>query len=199
MGTPWRSHQFHAAYYGNLGDNTLPDQVAGMKELAAKYPWIDLDRAGIYGHSGGGFATADAMFSYPDFFKVGISEAGNHDNRVYEDDWASGGRGCSSTNADGTTNYDSSANQLKAKNLKGHLLLAHGTMDTNVPPYNTLLVVNALIAANKDFDLILLPNRNHGFGNEPYMVRRRWDYFVRYLMGATPPHEYKLTPPKQPN
>src|SRR5438309_794837 len=88
MGTPWRSKKFHEAYYGNMGDNTLPDQVAGMKALAAKYPWIDIDRAGIYGHSGGGYATADAMFRYPDFFKVGISEAGKHDNRVYEDDWA---------------------------------------------------------------------------------------------------------------
>ncbi|MDE3154516.1 MAG: DPP IV N-terminal domain-containing protein [Acidobacteriota bacterium] len=198
MGTPWRSHAFHAAYYGDMGDNTLPDQVAGMKELAAKDPWIDLDKAGIYGHSGGGFATADAMFTYPDFFKVGISEAGNHDNRVYEDDWGERWQGLLVTNPDGTTNYDSQANQLKAKNLKGHLLLAHGTMDTNVPPNNTLLVVNALIAANKDFDLIMLPNRNHGFGNEPYMVRRRWDYFVRYLMGATPPFEYQLTPPKEP-
>jgi hypothetical protein len=88
MGTPWRSKRFHAAYYGNMGDNTLPDQVAGMKELASRYPWIDIDRAGIYGHSGGGFATASAMFRYPDFFKVGVSQAGNHDNRVYEDDWA---------------------------------------------------------------------------------------------------------------
>src|SRR6185436_13547297 len=88
MGTPWRSKRFHAAYYGNMGDNTLTDQVAAMKELAARYPWIDLERAGIYGHSGGGYAAADAMFRYPDFFKVGISEAGNHDNRVYEDDWA---------------------------------------------------------------------------------------------------------------
>ena len=88
MGTPWRSKAFHEAYYGDMGDNTIPDQVAGMKELAAKYPWIDIDRAGIYGHSGGGYATASAMFHYPDFFKVGISESGNHDNRDYEDDWA---------------------------------------------------------------------------------------------------------------
>ena len=87
MGTPWRSKKFHEAYYGDMGDNTLPDQVAGMKQLAAKYPWIDIDRVGIYGHSGGGYATADAMFRYPDFFKVGISESGNHDNREYEDDW----------------------------------------------------------------------------------------------------------------
>ena len=195
MGTPWRSKKFHEAYFGNLGDNTLPDQVGAMKQLAEKYSWIDLDRAGIYGHSGGGFATADAMFRYPDFFKVGISEAGNHDNREYEDDWAEKWQGLLQKNADGSTNYDNQANQLVAKNLKGHLLLAHGTMDNNVPPYNTLLVVNELIKANKDFDLLLLPNRNHGFGNEPYMVRRRWDYFVRYLLGAEPPQGYELKTP----
>ena len=160
MGTPWRSKKFHEAYYGNMGDNTLPDQVAGMKELAQRYPWIDIDRAGIYGHSGGGYATADAMFRYPDFFKVGISEAGNHDNREYEDDWAEKWQGLLKTNADGTTNYDNQANQTFAKNLKGQLLLAHGTMDNNVPPYNTLLVVNELIKANKDFDLLMLPNRD---------------------------------------
>jgi dipeptidyl aminopeptidase/acylaminoacyl peptidase len=197
MGTPWRSKKFHEAYYGDMGDNTLPDQVAGMKQLAQRYPWIDIDRAGIYGHSGGGYATADAMFRYPDFFKVGISEAGNHDNREYEDDWGEKWQGLLTKKADGTTNYDSQANQNFAKNLKGHLLLAHGTMDNNVPPYNTLLVVNELIKANKDFDLLLLPNRNHGFGNEPYMIRRRWDYFVRYLLGAEPPQGYELRAPQQ--
>ena len=195
MGTPWRSKKFHEAYFGNLGDNTLPDQVAGMKQLAARFPWIDIDRAGIYGHSGGGYAAAGAMFHYPDFFKVGISEAGNHDNREYEDDWAEKWQGLLQTNSDGTTSYDNQANQLAARNLKGHLLLAHGTMDSNVPPYNTLLVVDELIKANKDFDLLLLPNRNHGFGNEAYMVRRRWDYFVRYLLGAEPPAGYELKPP----
>ncbi len=195
MGTPWRSKKFHEAYYGNMGDNTLADQVAGMQELAQRYPWIDIDRAGIYGHSGGGYATADAMFRYPDFFKVGISEAGNHDNRSYEDDWAEKWQGLLRRNPDGTTNYDNQANQLVAKNLKGKLLLAHGTMDSNVPPYNTLLVVDELIKANKDFDLLMLPNRGHGFGNEPYMVRRRWDYFVRYLLGAEPPHEYQMHAP----
>jgi dipeptidyl-peptidase 4 len=197
MGTPWRSKKFHEAYYGDMGDNTLPDQVAGMKELARRYSWIDIDRAGIYGHSGGGYATAGAMFRYPDFFKVGISEAGNHDNREYEDDWGEKWQGLLQKKPDGTDNYDSQANQNFAKNLKGHLLLAHGTMDNNVPPYNTLLVVNELIKANKDFDLLLLPNRNHGFGNEPYMVRRRWDYFVRYLLGAEPPQGYELKPPNE--
>jgi dipeptidyl-peptidase-4 len=192
MGTPWRSKSFHDAYFGRMGDNTLPDQVAAMRELARRYSFIDIDRAGIYGHSGGGFAAADAMFRYPDFFKVGISEAGNHDQREYEDDWGERYQGLLIKTADGGDNYAAEANQLLAKNLKGKLLLAHGTMDDNVPPYNTLLVVNALIAANKDFDLLLLPNRVHGFGNEPYMVRRRWDYFVKYLLGVEPPHEYEI-------
>jgi dipeptidyl aminopeptidase/acylaminoacyl peptidase len=196
LGNPLRSKKFHDFYYGNMGDNTLPDQIAGMKQLAAKYPWIDIDRAGVWGHSGGGYATADAMFRYPDFFKVGISESGNHDNREYEDDWGERYQGLVSKNPDGTTNYDDQANQSLAKNLKGHLLLAHGTMDDNVPPYNTLLVVDALIKANKDFDLLLLPNQHHGYGAESYyMMRRRWDYFVRYLLGAEPPHEYELHPP----
>ena len=192
MGTPMRSKSFHAAYYGNMGDNGLPDQVAGMKQLGERFAWIDLDRAGIYGHSGGGFAAAAAMFRYPDFFKVGVSEAGNHDNRLYEDDWAEKWQGLLVKNPDGTTNYDNQANQLVAKNLKGKLLLAHGTMDTNVPPLNTEVVVDALIKANKDFDLLMLPNRGHGFGAEPYMVRRRWDYFVKYLLGAEPPSGYQL-------
>jgi dipeptidyl-peptidase 4 len=192
MGTPWRSKSFHDAYYGHMGDNTLPDQVAGMKELAGRYPWIDINRAGIYGHSGGGFAAADAMFRYPDFFKVGISEAGNHDQREYEDDWGERYQGLLARTSDASDNYAPEANQVLAKNLKGKLLLAHGTMDDNVPPYNTLLVVNELMKANKDFDFILLPNRAHGFGNEPYMVRRRWDYFVKNLLGAEPPKEYQI-------
>jgi dipeptidyl-peptidase-4 len=192
MGTPWRSKSFHDAYYGRMGDNTLPDQVAGMKELARRYRWIDINRAGIYGHSGGGFAAADAMFRYPDFFKVGISEAGNHDNRVYEDDWGERYQGLLVRGPNGSDNYAAEANQPLATNLKGKLLLAHGTMDDNVPQNNTLLVVDALIAANKDFDLLLLPNRRHGFGNEAYMVRRRWDYFVKNLLGVEPPKEYRI-------
>jgi dipeptidyl aminopeptidase/acylaminoacyl peptidase len=187
MGTPGRSKKFHDFYYGNMGDNTLPDQVAGIKELARRYSWIDIDRVGIWGHSGGGYATADAMFRYPDFFKVGISEAGNHDNRDYEDDWAEKWQGLLDGN-----NYDNQANQLVAKNLKGKLLLVHGTTDSNVPPYNTLLVVDALVKANKDFDLLMLPNRSHGFANEGYMIRKRWDYFVRNLLGGEPPKEYEL-------
>ena len=191
MGTPWRSKKFHEAYYGDMGDNTLPDQIAGMKELAATLSMDRHHRVGIYGHSGGGYAAAAAMFRYPDFFKVGIAESGNHDNRVYEDDWAEKWTGLLEHRGDGFTNYDSQANQNFAKNLKGKLLLAHGTMDNNVPPNNTLLVVDALIKANKDFDLLMIPNAAHGYGNAAnYMTRRRWDYFVRNLLGVEPPREY---------
>ena len=193
MGTPWRSKAFHEFYFGNLGDNTIPDQMAGMKDLAAKNPWIDLDKVGIYGHSGGGNATGAAMFHYPDFFKVGIAESGNHDQRDYEDDWAEKWAGLEVKNADGTSNYDSQANQNFVQNLKGKLLLAHGTMDNNVPLNNTLLVVEALIKANKDFDLLIIPNVPHGYGYATqYMTRRRWDYFVKNLAGNIPPNEYEM-------
>jgi dipeptidyl-peptidase 4 len=193
MGTPWRGKKFHDAYYGNMGDNGLPDQVAGMKELARRYPWIDINRAGIYGHSAGGDATSGAMFHYPDFFKAGIAESGNHDQRLDEDDWGEKWQGPYVVNSDGTTSYSAQANQNYAKDLKGHLLLAHGTMDTNVPPEETMLVADALIKANKDFDLLMLPNMGHGYGADSnYMMRRRWDYFVRYLLGAEPPHEYLI-------
>ena len=193
MGTPLRSRSFHDAYYGRMGDNTLPDQVAGMKELATRYRFIDIDQAGMWGHSGGGFATAAAMFRYPDFFKVGIAESGNHDNRVYEDDWGERYHGLLVRDANGKDNYEAEANQSLAKNLKGKLLLAHGTLDDNVPPDNTMLVVDALIKANKDFDLLMLPNLPHGYGPASnYMMRRRWDYFVTHLMGAAPPRDYVI-------
>jgi dipeptidyl aminopeptidase/acylaminoacyl peptidase len=200
MGTPGRSKSFHDAYYGAMGrDNTLPDQVAGMKELAGRYPWIDIDRAAMWGHSGGGFIAADAMFRYPDFFKVGISESGNHDQRVYEDDWGERYQGLLVRDGKGSDNYEAEANQSVAKNLKGKLLLAHGLIDDNVPPYNTLLVVDALVKANKDFDLILFPHQAHGFGTDgPYMMRRRWDYFVKHLLGVDPPKEYKMQPAPAP-
>jgi dipeptidyl aminopeptidase/acylaminoacyl peptidase len=190
---PLRSKKFHDMCYGNMADNTLADQITGIKQLAAKYPYIDLERVGIWGHSGGGFATAAAMFRHPEFFKVGISESGNHDHRNYEDDWGERYIGLLTKDASGKSNYEDQANQNYAKDLKGKLLLVHGTMDDNVPPSNTLLVVDALIKANKDFDLIMIPNARHGYGSASmYMMRRRWDYFVKNLLGAEPPKEYQL-------
>ncbi|WP_159466703.1 DPP IV N-terminal domain-containing protein [Dyadobacter sp. 3J3] len=190
---PLRSKSFHDMNYGQMAENTLPDQVSGIKQLAAKYNWIDTTRVGMHGHSGGGFATACAMFTYPDFFKVGISESGNQDNRNYEDDWGERYIGLLKKDGKGISNYEAQANQIYAKNLKGKLMLAHGMMDDNVPPYNTLLVIEALEKANKDYDLIIFPNSRHGYANfGPYMMRRRWDYFVRHLLGAEPPKEYQL-------
>lgn len=206
---PERSKTFHDLCYGNMADNTIEDQIAGIKELAASHSYMDLSRVGIWGHSGGGFATAAAMFRYPDFFKVGISESGNHDNRSYEDDWGEryiglmvGPDGKHTSVVDDSkqkSNYTDQANQNFAKNLKGKLLLAHGNMDDNVPPYNTWLVVDALHKANKDYDLIIFPNARHSFGEfNYYMMRRRWDYFVKHLLGVEPPKEFKLNPKPDP-
>ena len=191
---PDRSKSFHDACYGNMADNTLKDQIAGIKQLAAKYGYLDLDRVGVWGHSGGGFATASAMFNYPEFYKVGISESGNHDSRNYEDDWAERYVGLLTVDEEGKSNYDDQANALLAENLQGKLMLAHGGLDDNVPPYNTYLVVDALIKANKDFDLVIFPNARHGYGQDSsYMMRKRWDYFVTHLMGATPPKEFDFS------
>jgi dipeptidyl aminopeptidase/acylaminoacyl peptidase len=185
---PLRSKSFHDMSYGNMAENTLPDQISGIKQLADKYGYIDTTRVGVWGHSGGGFATAAAMFRYPDFFKVGIAESGNHDNRNYEDDWGERYDGLVAN-----SNYEAQANETWAKNLKGKLLLAHGLMDNNVPPENTMLVVDALERANKDYDLIVFPNSQHGYGPfSAYMMRRRWDYFVKNLLGGTPPKEFEL-------
>lgn len=190
LGTPGRSKSFHEFYYGNMGDSGIPDQVSAIQQLAKKYSWIDDSKVGIWGHSGGGFASTRAILLYPDFYSVAVSQAGNHDNRNYADEWGEKWHGMLVNNEDGTTNYDSQANQLIAKNLKGKLLIAHGTTDTNVPPYNTLVVVEALIKANKDFDMIMLPNHGHGFARGQFMMRKRWDYFVEHLMGEKPPKEF---------
>lgn len=205
MGSPGRSKSFHDAYYGNMGDNGLPDQMAMITQLAAQNSWMDLDKVGIWGHSGGGFASTDGILRYPEFYKVAVSGAGNHDNRNYEDDWGEKWQGLlvkeeiKSTGTEGVsidlevpetaeiTNYDNQANQLLAGNLQGKLLIAHGMMDGNVHPSNTMLVVDALIKADKDFDMVVFPNSRHGFGNSRYFLKRRWDYFVTHLKGETPP------------
>lgn len=197
---PDRSKSFHDVCYGNMADNTLEDQIAGIKQLAAKHTFMDLTRVGVWGHSGGGFATAMAMFKFPEFYKVGIAESGNHDSRNYEDDWAERYIGLLAKTADGKSdNYDAQSTHVFAKNLKGKLLLAHGLMDDNVPPYHTWLVVDALTKANKDYDLIIFPNARHGYGaSSYYMMRRRWDYFVKNLLGANPPKDYELKPKTDP-
>ena len=136
------------------------------------------------------------MFKFTDFFDVGIAESGNHDNRVYEDDWGERYQGLLEKN--GTSdNYSAESNATYAKNLKGKLMLVHGQMDDNVPAENTQLVVDALVKAGKDFDLIMLPHARHGYGvDNNYVMRRRWDYFVKNLQGAEPPKEYQIGKPQ---
>ncbi|MGH7504015.1 MAG: prolyl oligopeptidase family serine peptidase, partial [Longimicrobiales bacterium] len=197
MGTPLRSKAFHDSYYGNFGDNGLPDHMTAIKQLAAMHPFIDIERVGIYGHSGGGFASTDAILRYPDFFDVAVSGAGNHDNRSYNIYWAEKYQGLlerdTLTKRD---NFYGSANKTMASNLRGKLLLMHGDMDDNVHPANTIQLVDELIKANRDFDLIIAPDRAHGL-NEPYFIRRRWDYFVRHLLGVEPPPQYEITRPER--
>lgn len=194
LGTPGRSKAFHDAYYGNMTDNGIPDQIAAIKQLAARHPQIDLDRVGIFGHSGGGFSSTDAMLSYPEFFKVAVSSAGNHDNRSYDYTWGEKYQGLLRKLSDSTDSFDSQSNWRKARNLKGKLMIVYGTLDDNVNPVASELVVNELIKANKDFDMFVMPNRNHGFANEPYMIRRTWDYFVKNLLGVDPPAGYEIRP-----
>ncbi len=200
--TPGRSKSFHDTCYGDLSDNGLPDQITTIEQLADRHSWMDLDRVGIWGHSGGGFASTRAILEYPDFYKVAVSGAGNHDNRNYEDDWGEKWHGLlrEKDNVDEDElglyeqgdNYDKQANQLLAENLEGKLLIAHGMMDDNVPPTNTLLVVDALIKADKDFDLMVFPNAGHGFGNSRYFMNMRWDYFVKHLLDTEPPSEFNF-------
>ena len=204
MGTPGRSKSFHDAYYGNMGDNGLPDNIKAIKDLSKIYKGMDTERVGIWGHSGGGFASTRAILEYPEFYDVAVSSSGNHDNRNYEADWGEKWQGLleytdeniddGDTNYDfKQTNYDNQANQLLAKNLKGKLMLAHGNLDDNVPPYSTLLVVDALIKENKDFDLIIFPNKRHGYGDmNNYFTRKKWDYFVKHLKGIEPPKEFEM-------
>jgi dipeptidyl aminopeptidase/acylaminoacyl peptidase len=195
MGTPGRSKAFHDSYYGNMGDNGIPDHIATIKQLAARYPEMDVERVGIFGHSGGGFSSTDAILSFPEFFKVAVSSAGNHDQRSYDFTWGEKYQGLMKKLGDSTDSFDSQSNWRKAKNLRGKLMLAYGTLDDNVHPVATQLVIDELIKANKDFDLLVMPNRNHGFAAEPYMVRRTWDYFVRNLLGVEPPRDYKIAAP----
>ncbi len=188
-GNPQRSKWYHNYGYGNLRDYAVPDKKAAVEQLAKRHPWIDLERVGMWGHSGGGFLTAAAMFGFPDFFKVGISESGNHDNAIYNRWWSEKHDGVKEVVKDDkvTFEYDIEKNQDIAKNLKGKILLITGDMDNNVHPSGTYRVVEALIRANKRFDFMLLPGMRHGFGNmSDYVFWRRLDYFSQHLLGAAP-------------
>ena len=186
-GNPHRSKWYHTYGYGNLRDYGLADKKRVVEELAEKYAFIDIDRVGITGHSGGGFMSTAAMLVYPDFFKVAVSESGNHDNNVYNNTWSEKHHGLKEIDGkDGkvTFEYSIDKNSEIAKNLKGHLLLSTGDIDNNVHPANTLRLVDALIKANKRFDMIVLPGQRHGYTTAgDYFAWIRADYFCKYLLG----------------
>ena len=193
LGTPLRSKSFHTAWYGDMSDNGIEDQIAGIRQLAERHPWIDADRAGMYGHSGGGYATMSALLRFPGVFKAGVASAGNMDNRGYTYYWGEKYQGPRLVDGD----RDTFANQAiwkKAGQLQDRLLLTYGTMDSNVHPNTTLLLIDELIRENRDFDLIVMPNRGHGYANERYHQRRTFDFFVRHLLDAEPPREYRMAP-----
>ena len=186
-GHPSRSKWYHNYGYGNLRDYGLADQKAAIEQLAARHPFIDIHRVGIHGHSGGGFMSTAAILQYPDFFKVAVSCAGNHDNTIYNRWWSEthhGVREKVTEEGDTTFVYSIKSNPELAKRLKGHLLLVHGDIDNNVHPGNTTRVVDALIRANKRFDMLVLPQQRHHFGDmDEYFYWRLVDYFSRYLLG----------------
>lgn len=188
-GHPSRSKWYHNYGYGNLRDYGLADKKVAAEQLASRYQYIDLDRVGIHGHSGGGFMSTAAMLVYPDFFKVAVSSSGNHDNRVYNRWWSEKHHGVKesiSAKGDTTFTYNIETNPELAKNLKGHLLLTTGDIDNNVHPANTIRMANALIKANKRFDFLLLPGQRHAYGSmTEYFFWVMADYFSRYLMGDT--------------
>lgn len=186
-GHPARSKWYHNYGYGNLRDYGLEDKKVVIEQLAAKHPFINMDKVGIHGHSGGGFMSTAAMLVYPDFFKVAVSSAGNHENNIYNRWWSEQHHGVLETiseKGDTTFKYNIDKNSEVAKNLKGHLMLVTGDIDNNVHPGNTLRMVNALIRANKRFDMLMLPGQRHGFGDmTEYFFWRMGDYFTRHLIG----------------
>lgn len=186
-GHPSRSKWYHNYGYGNLRDYGLEDKKVVVEKLAAKYKFINQDKVGIHGHSGGGFMSTAAMLVYPDFFKVAVSCAGNHENNIYNRWWSEQHHGVLevvSEKKDTTFKYSIDRNSQIAKNLKGRLLLVSGDIDNNVHPGNTIRMVNALIKANKRFDMLMLPGQRHGFGDmTEYFFWKMSDYFSRYLIG----------------
>jgi dipeptidyl-peptidase-4 len=187
-GNPQRSKWYHNYGYGNLRDYGLADKKAAIEQLARRYPYIDVNRVGIWGHSGGGFMTAAAMLVYPDFFKVGWSESGNHENNIYNNSWSEKHHGVKEIEKDGkiTFEYDIEKNSELAKNLKGNLMLITGDIDNNVHPGNTYRLADALIKANKRFDMFVLPGIRHGYAADAaYVNWLRGDYFARHLLGKS--------------
>ncbi|PGC28773.1 peptidase S9 [Bacillus pseudomycoides] len=193
-GTPYRSKGFHDFSDGKLEWSAgIQDHVVAIKQLVEQYPFLDSEKVGIYGESGGGYAAARAILTYPDVYKVAVSGCGNHDQRLYLAAWGERFQGLFDSEL-----YREQDNTRLVKNLNGKLLLVTGDLDDNVHPALTMRMVNALIKENKDFDLLILPNRQHGISVDVYFIRRRWDYFIRNLMGVEPPKEYAIKDPMFP-
>lgn len=182
LGTAGRGKAFQNFSYRNLGDGTT-DHVLAIKELAGKVTFLDIDRVGIFGHSAGGYDAARAMLLHPEFYKVGVASAGDHDHRMEKAWWPEMYMGYPVGDF-----YHDQSNVTNAANLKGRLLLAHGAIDENVNPSATYKLAEALITAGKDFDLFIWPSRNHSFGrtNGDYFTKKRWDYFIQHLQGKEP-------------
>jgi dipeptidyl aminopeptidase/acylaminoacyl peptidase len=182
MGTSYRSKAFHDVCWKNLGDSGFPDRIPWMKAAAAKYPEMDISRVGIYGSSAGGQSALRALLAYGDFYKVAVADCGCHDNRMDKIWWNELWMGWPIG-----PEYEEQSNVTQAHNLKGKLLLISGELDRNVDPASTMQVVNALIKADKDFDMLVIPGGEHGAGLTPYGLRRQMDFFVRHLLGVEPP------------
>src|SRR5579859_1792007 len=187
-GTTGRSRAFHEFSYHNLG-GSFADHVAMIKQMAAKYPYMDITRVGIYGTSAGGYGSAHAILQFPDFYKVCVSTSGDHDPRLDKAWWNEQYQGYPVGK-----DYEEQSNVSMADRLKGHLLLIHGDIDNNVNPVETMRLVDALMTANKNFDMLYVPNMFHGDSGPHalYVSRRRWDYFVQYLLGVTPPTGFEI-------
>ena len=188
-GHPNRSKWYHNFGYGNMRDYPLEDHKYAVQQLAARHKFIDINRVGMHGHSGGGFMSTAAILKYPDFYKAAVSCAGNHDNSIYNRWWSEQHNGILeevSAAGDTTFKYSVGKNQDIAGNLKGHLMLVTGDIDDNVNPGNTIRVVNALIRANKRFEMLVLPGQRHGFGDmNEYFFWRMADWYSEWLLGTS--------------
>jgi dipeptidyl-peptidase 4 len=187
-GTGGRSRAFHQFSYRNLG-GAFEDHVAMIKQMAAKYPYMDSTRVGIFGTSAGGYGAAHAMLAFPEFYKVGVATSGDHDARLDKAWWNELYQGYPVQD-----DYVAQSNVTMAGRLQGHSLIEHGDIDDNVHPVETMRLVDALMKANKNFDMLFVPNMYHGESGEHalYLARRRWDYFVQYLLGVTPPENFEI-------
>ena len=188
LGTAGRSKAFADYSYRNLGDGPT-DHVLAIQQLAKNHDFMDIDRVGIFGHSAGGYDAARAMLVYPDFYKVGVASAGDHDHRMEKAWWPEMYMGYPVGDF-----YQEQSNITNAGNLKGRILLAHGGIDENVNPSATFKFAEALIHAGKDFDLFIWPSRNHSFGrtNGDYFTKKLWDYFIEHLLGEKPLLHHKI-------